>query len=107
MFPFRNSNNSTNSFNTDSFNTTNSFNTNNVSNHYAIDQRAEILDWLSPLEPRIRHQDLRNSRVTNAGDWVMKTEEFTRWRDGNGGDESDNPALFCYGNPGAGKTYIR
>ena len=37
----------------------------------------------------------------------MGTEEFRRWcRLGREG-ESDRGVLFCYGNPGVGKTFIR
>ena len=106
MFFSRNDNNNTNSFNSNSFNTTNSYNVHNVSNHYVVDQRSKILDWLSPLEPHTRHQDIRNSRVADVGDWLLETDEFRSWRDGSGG-EVNNATLFCYGSPGAGKTHIR
>ena len=102
MFSSRNDN--TSYFNTNSFNTTNSYNVHNVSNHYVVDQRSKILDWLSPLEPHIRHQDIRNSRVADVGDWLLQTDEFRSWCDG-GEEESNNATPPCYGSPGAGKTY--
>ena len=71
------------------------------------DERPEILTWLSPLEPRLRHQDIRDSRVKSVGEWVLKTEEFRSWYASIGESESDKVVLFCYGDPGAGKTYIR
>jgi len=91
-----------------SSNNINSFNTNyNLWNNYTIaDERSEILAWLSPLEPRIRHQDIRSRRVDKVGDWLFQTEEYRNWFGGVPGGESD-AALFCYGNPGVGKTYIR
>jgi len=104
--------------NTDSFNTTGSLNHNtnclnnnkhsfNTTNITVTDDRAEILTWLSPLEPRLRHSDLESRRVRNVGDWLLQTEEFRNWksRDGQGG--SQNATIFCSGNPGVGKTYIR
>ena len=106
MFLSRNDNSTASSFNTNSFNTTNSHNVNNVSNYYVADQRSKILAWLSPLEPHIRHQDVRNSRVADVGDWLLGTDEFKSWRDGSG-EDVNNATLFCYGSPGAGKTYIR
>ena len=83
-----------------------SLNTTNISFTVA-DARSNILAWLSPLDPRLRHQDIRDRRVENVGDWLLQTEEFKSWYAGGEGDKSDNAALFCYGDPGVGKTYIR
>ena len=90
-------------------NNSNSFNTAiSVSTNYTIaDDRSQILTWLSPLEPRLQHQDIQNRRVDNIGKWLLQTEEFRSWYVGNEGGGCDNPVLFCYGNPGVGKTYIR
>jgi len=71
------------------------------------DEVSEILAWISPLEPRIRHQDIRTRRVNEVGDWLLQTQEYRDWVDGIHGGESDGSALFCYGGPGVGKTYIR
>ena len=115
------SSNNIDSFNNNSYNTTNSFNntTNNTTNNTisfghvsnvnfdSDGKRAEILAWLSPLDPWIRHHDIRAQRVECVGDWVLRTEEYRNWSDGDRGGESDNSALFCYGDPGVGKTYIR
>ena len=91
---------------TNSFNTTNSYNS--VWNNCIItDDRSQLLSWLSPLDPMSRHQDIQARRVENIGKWLLETEEFEHWRAGSGGDESDKGVLFCYGNPGVGKTYIR
>ena len=89
-----------NSFN----NGTNCFNT--TVNYYLCsgDERAEILAWLSPLEPQIRHNDIRARRVKDVGDWVFQTEGYQNWFRGIC---SENSALFCYGDPGVGKTYLR
>ena len=90
-------------------NNTNSFNntTNNVSNHFTVhENRSEILAWLSPLEPRVRHQNLEAGRVDKVGDWLLQTEQFQSWWGENNQGESQNATIFCYGNPGAGKTYI-
>jgi len=38
-------------------------------------------------------------------EWFLQTDEFLRWRDGEG--ESGKATLFCSGNPGVGKTFIR
>ena len=86
-------------------NNINSFNP--ITNNFTIaDERSQILSWLSPLEPRLRHQDVRDRRVENIGEWLLQTKEFKSWYAGSGGGESDNAVLFCSGDPGAGKTYI-
>jgi len=86
----------------------NSFN-NAISNTVnIIGQDAEqhkIMKWLSPLEPQRRHQGVRTDRLDGVGDWVLETSELKKWRDAENG--SVEPVLFCSGNPGVGKTYIR
>jgi len=71
------------------------------------DERSEILEWLSPLEPQIRHRDIRARRVDEVGNWLLQTEEYRNWFRSIRGGESDGAALFCYGGLGVGKTYIR
>ena len=87
-------------------NTTNSYNT--VSNNYTFaDDRSQLLNWLSPLDPGLRHSDIQERRVNDVGKWLMKTEEFKRWCRLDGEGEDNMTVLFCYGNPGVGKTFIR
>ena len=92
--------------NINSFNVNNSFinfsNTNTVA-----EERSEILAWLSPLQPQRRHYDIRTRRVGKVGDWLLQTEEYRNWFGGIRESNSDGSALFCYGDPGVGKTYIR
>ena len=79
-----------------------------VSNSFTVaDDRSNILAWLSPLDPKSRHRDIQDRRVENIGDWLLQTEEFRTWRASGGGYESGDAVLFCYGDPGVGKTYIR
>ena len=89
-----------------------SFNTNiavnNVSNSYTVaDEKSQILAWLSPLEPQRRHHDIRTRRVGEVGDCLLQTDEYQNWIGGIRGGKSEGSALFCYGGPGVGKTYIR
>jgi len=74
----------------------------NVNNIAATDERSEIFAWLSPLEPRIRHQDLRTRRAENIGEWLLHTDEFQSWCNG-----AEHATLFFYGDPAVGKTYFR
>ena len=85
------------------FNTTN----NVLNNCTVVDEKSEILAWLSPLEPQIRHHDIQTRRVNEVGDWLIQTEEYRNWFGGTHVGNSGGSALFCYGGPGVGKTYIR
>ena len=79
-----------------------------VSNKFAVaDDRYNILAWLSTLDPKSRHQDIQDRRVESVGEWLLQTEEFRSWHGCCGEGESDNAVLFCYGDPGVGKKYIR
>jgi len=89
-------------------------NCNNVSNSHnnivnlnqvIADENPEIMRWLSPLDPRRRHQDVRTDRFDGAGKWLLETSEFRKWRHGEG--RAQKAVLFCYGNPGVGKTILR
>ena len=85
--------------NTHSGNITGSFNT------YGSNEDKQIMHWLSPLEPNDRHQGVRTDRFDGVGDWFLETSEFREWRGSEGG--ADKAVLFCSGNPGVGKTYLR
>jgi len=90
-------------------------NTGNVSNSYnnvwnncdisVADEKRAILEWLSPLEPRERHRTIGMGRVAGVGGWLLHTNEFTQWS--QSGDGTAKPVIFCYGDPGVGKTYLR
>jgi len=69
------------------------------------DEDAQIMRWLSPLEPGDRHHGVRTGRLDGVGDWLLETSEFREWRNSEGG--VDKAVLFCSGNPGVGKTYLR
>ena len=88
-------------------NNTNSFNSNVWNNYTVADDRSQILSWLSPLEPSVRHRDIRERRVSHVGEWLIEAEEFRRWHGPSGEGESDKAVLFYYGHPGVGKTFIR
>jgi len=90
-------------------NFSNNANSFNVSNYTVTDDPSLLLAWLSPLEPSLRHRDIRERRVNNIGEWLLQTGVFRRWCElgGEGGGGDDNAVLFCYGDPGVGKTFIR
>ena len=101
-------NDSTNSFNTTNSNNTTTNNNNNVSNYYTVgDDLSPLLTWLSPLDPGLRHCDIQERRAGNVGERLMEAEGFKRWCRLGGGVKNDKAVLFCYGNPGVGRTFTR
>ena len=92
--------------NINSFNVLTNYNNNILNFNTDIDAEGrQILQWLSPLEPQQRHQGVRTGRLDGIGNWVLETNEFRKWS----GEEDGwvEPVLFCAGNPGVGKTYLR
>ena len=71
------------------------------------DDRSRILAMLSHLENGLQHADIQKGRVKGVGEWLVQTEEFRRWNGFEGEDGGDEAVLFCYGDPGVGKTFIR
>ena len=65
----------------------------------------QIKQWLSPLETQHRHQSVQADRVNGVGSWLLERDEFREWSGSEGMPE--RPVLFCYGDPGVGKTHIR
>ena len=78
-----------------------------LNNYTIVDDLSPLLKRLSPLDPGLRHSGIQERRVNGVGEWLMGTEEFRSWC-GLGGEGEDNKqVLFCCGNPGVGKTFIR
>ena len=84
----------------------NSFNYNHVINVNTgtSDEDDQIREWLSPLKPQQRHQDVRTDRLDGVGNWLLETREFRKWSGGEAGCLEQ--VLFCSGGPGVGKTYL-
>ena len=90
--------------NVESFNNVNSFNNVINVNTGTLDEDDQIREWLSPLKPHQRHQDVRADRLDGVGDWFLEISEFRGWSSGE--DGSLERVLFCSGGPGVGKTYL-
>ena len=57
------------------------------------------------MTPRERHQAVSDGRMDGVGTWLLGTTEFEKWH--TGVDQAVSPVLFCHGDPGVGKTYLR
>ena len=66
---------------------------------------ARTTHWLTPIQPSQRHDRVRTERLEGVGDWLLETTEFQEWSEGE--DGADKAVLFCSGNPGVGKTFLR
>ena len=78
----------------------------NIFNRTSPYDESKILAWLSPLEPLTRHREIGAQRVDSVGSRLLESNEFRHWHDGSR-DGSNHATLFCHGNPGVGKSYIR
>ncbi len=67
------------------------------------ERRKQILNWLTPVDCELKRWDLARDRVPKTGEWLLKTEQYRRWRDG--ARRSDN-LLWCKGKPGSGKSML-
>lgn len=76
-------------------NNANSLNT-TVIGYKIADERFNILPWLSPLEPKLRHQGIKDIRMENIGEQLLQKEESRSWCAGSGGWEYNSAVLFCY-----------
>jgi hypothetical protein len=69
----------------------------------ADDARNKVLDWISTAKYYQKHQALQASRAKNAGDWVLHSPEYVRWRDG---ETWVDAVLWGQGIQGSGKTNL-
>ena len=95
--------------NVDCGNIKNSYNTITLNKAVTVnktdDEDNKIKQWLSPLEPRHRHQSVQADRLNGVGSWLLEGNEFREWSCSQ--VLPRQTVLFCYGNPGVGKTHIR
>lgn len=67
-----------------------------------------MVQWISPLEPHKRHQDIKSKRLKGTGTWFLETGEYEKWCNSDDSvDDGFSPVLGCYGIPGAGKSVMR
>jgi hypothetical protein len=66
----------------------------------ALQQRQDILSWLSPLQDEATFNTELSRVAAGSGQWFLESKEFIEWHTG------DATRLWCSGIPGAGKTII-
>ncbi|KAK4170041.1 ankyrin repeat-containing domain protein [Cladorrhinum sp. PSN259] len=61
-------------------------------------ERAEVINWISPLNFNPTQNELLTKRAPNTGSHLLNSEVFTEWLGKKG------QTIWCNGIPGAGKT---
>jgi len=64
------------------------------------DRQTRIKHWLSPAETSNNHNNALKQRFDGTGQWFVKSEVFTSFKEGN------MPFLWLNGIPGCGKTVL-
>ncbi|KAI5843119.1 ankyrin repeat-containing domain protein [Morchella snyderi] len=64
-------------------------------------RRGKILAWLSMLAPEDDHNRISGKRHENTGQWFLDSTEVREWL-----GELEVSLLWCYGNPGVGKSVL-
>lgn len=41
------------------------------------DEKGKVLEWISPLTSRERHQAVHDARVEGVGDWLLRDRSFS------------------------------
>ena len=77
-----------------------------LNGYNVTDDRSQLLAWLSPLEPKLRHRGIQERREDKVGEWLVQAKEFRRWGGLGGEDDDDNTVLFCYGDSGVCITLL-
>ncbi|KKZ68567.1 hypothetical protein EMCG_01016 [[Emmonsia] crescens] len=67
------------------------------------EDKSMFLEWLSGSGAGFdkRHMDIFSKKHPGTADWLLNSKEFKSWV-----DSPDSSLLWCYGNPGAGKSVI-
>ncbi|KAL4809416.1 hypothetical protein BDV18DRAFT_157171 [Aspergillus unguis] len=75
----------------------------NMKHQHEDQDRKELYQWLSMLNPSARHSENQRTRVEGTGLWLLEDPTFQIWLS-SPLDGTD--LLCCFGDPGAGKTII-
>ncbi|KAJ5947786.1 hypothetical protein N7466_000801 [Penicillium verhagenii] len=73
-----------------------------VGKFVATKETKQVLDWISSVDFIDQQNDNISLRQEGTGSWLINSEEFTQWMNGN----SEHRTLFCPGIPGSGKTLM-
>ena len=63
-----------------------------IENHWFTDKRRKLLEWILPQRRISRHEEIRNKRESNCGEWFIYGEKFQKWLSG-----ASSNLLFLHG----------
>jgi hypothetical protein len=63
----------------------------NIGDAISEQRRAQIIDWLSPINFFLRQADISYVRQPGTGEWLLADAHFQEWKNGSG------KTLWCRG----------
>ena len=75
-----------------------------IAEYHAEKLHGEALEWLSPIDPSAKHDEIGASRLPGTCEWILADVDFQRWTQSLPCKDSANVACWI-GGPGQGKTY--
>lgn len=49
--------------------------------HVDEQERIAMLEWISPIQFGMQHDNFRENRTPGTGEWLVEHEDFDRWKD--------------------------
>ena len=75
-----------------------------LGNYHSDIIHCQTLEWLSPIDPSERHDEIKSARLSGTCEWIRTDVEFQRWVKTTPSD--NNHDVICWvGDPGQGKTF--
>lgn len=75
-----------------------------LAEHHADKLHGQGLEWLSPIDPSEKHEEVRAARLAGTCEQILRNAEFRRWV--NTPRSDDYAGVTCWvGDPGQGKTF--
>ncbi|KAI0259996.1 hypothetical protein BC834DRAFT_961477 [Gloeopeniophorella convolvens] len=71
----------------------------NIQDIAADISRQRLLEWLSPPDPSMNHNETRSRHYDGTSTWLVNSSAFLEWK-------ANGSLLWISGKPGAGKTFL-
>jgi hypothetical protein len=54
-------------------------------------KRIDVLNWLSSMDSKSKHNEIKSKRVKGSGKWLLESEKFVNWL------KESSSMLYCKG----------